>query len=128
MPEPEKKLNANVRKVSAYANVIDIQGELTSFGEKELTEAYARAVQGNVRTVIFNFTDLAYMNSLGIGMLVTLLIRARREGKNIVGYWLSEHYREIFAMIRLNQVIAIYTTEEITLASADPYNLPEREA
>jgi anti-sigma B factor antagonist len=123
----ENKLTATVRRASPYANAIDIQGEITSLTEKTLSEAYAQAVEGNFRTVIFNFSGLEYMNSFGIGMLVTLLIRARREGKNIVGYGLSEHYRKIFEITRLDQVIPIYSTEEIALAYADPYNLPERE-
>jgi anti-sigma B factor antagonist len=123
----ESKLVAHVRQASPFANVIDIDGEITSFSEKALTEAYQQAIQGKIRTVIFNFSELDYMNSIGIGMLVTLLIRARREGKNIVGYGLSDHYRSIFELIQLDRVIPIYATQEIALASAEPYDLPERE-
>ncbi len=124
---PENKLIATVRKASPFANVIDIHGEISSFSEKALVDAYTEAIQGNIRTIIFNFSGLSYMNSIGIGMLVTLLIRARREGKNIVGYGLSEHYRHIFELIQLDKVIPIYATEAIALASAEPYDLPERE-
>jgi anti-sigma B factor antagonist len=124
----ENKLTATVRRASPKANVIDIHGDITSFSEKTLTEAYAKAIEGNFHTIIFNFTNLVYMNSLGIGMLVTLLVRARKDGKNIVGFGLSEHYRKIFELTRLDQVIPIYSTEEIALARADPYDLPERES
>lgn len=124
----ENKLDVTVRRVSPFANAIDIKGEISSFSEKTLSEAYAQATQENVRTVIFNFSELVYMNSFGIGMLVMLLIRARREGKNIVGYGLSDHYRNIFELTRLDQVIPIYSTQEIALASAEPFDLPEREA
>jgi anti-sigma B factor antagonist len=123
----EHKLVTTVRKASPFANVIDINGEISSLSEKALTDAYTQAVQGNIRTVIFNFTKLSYMNSIGIGMLVTLLIRARRDGKNIVGFGLSEHYRNIFELIQLDKVIRIYETEATALASAEPYDLPERE-
>lgn len=123
----ENKLIATVRRAGPLANVIDVQGEISSLSEKALTEAYGQAVKGNFRTVIFNFTGLEYMNSFGIGMLVTLLIRARRDGKNIVGYGLSEHYKKIFELTRLDQVIPIYDTQEIALAFAEPHNLPERE-
>jgi anti-sigma B factor antagonist len=70
---------------------------------------------------------VTYMNSFGIGMLIMLLIRARREGKNIVGYGLDQHYRSIFELTRLDQVIPIYSNEEIALAYAEPHDLPERE-
>ncbi len=123
----ENTLVASVRQASPFANVIDIQGEITSFSEKALIEAYNQAIQGNIRTVIFNFTGLNYMNSIGIGMLVTLLIRAKREGKNLVGYGLNDHYKRIFELIQLDKVIPIFSNESVALASAEPYDLPERE-
>jgi anti-sigma B factor antagonist len=124
----EKKLIAKVRQAGPLANVIDIEGEINSFSEDALELAYEQAIQGNFRTVIFNFTNLTYINSLGIGMLVRLLIHARREGKNIVGYGLSDHYRQIFEITRLDQVIPLYASESIALATAEPYDRPEREA
>lgn len=123
----ENELTTTVRRASPFANVIDIHGDITHFSENALTDAYTLAIQDKVRTLIINFSDMAYMNSSGIGMLVKLLIRARREGKNIVGYGLSEHYCNIFEITRLDQVIPIYSTEEIALASAEPFDLPERE-
>jgi anti-anti-sigma regulatory factor len=44
-----------------------------------------------------DFSKLAYMNSGGIGPLVTLLVRAQRGGCRLVATGLSEHYRQIFA-------------------------------
>jgi anti-sigma B factor antagonist len=123
----ENKLTAVVRRASPLANIIDIQGDINSFSEKSLSDAYARATEGNLRTLIFNFSGLTYMNSFGIGMLVMLLIRAKREGKNVVGYGLNEHYRNIFELTRLDQVIPIYSSEAIALANAEPFDLPERE-
>jgi anti-sigma B factor antagonist len=124
----ENKLITSIRRVSPYVNVVDIQGEISSFSETALKEAYEKAVAGNIRIVIFNFSDMTYLNSMGIGMLVTLLIRAKREGKTIVGYGLNEHYLKIFELTRLDQVIPIYPSQEIALASAEPMDLPERES
>lgn len=78
--------------------------------------AYADA-QG-ARTIILNFTDLAYMNSSGIGLLVTLLIRAKRANQRLLACGLSEHYRQIFELTRLNDAIAIYASEDAALQAA----------
>ncbi|OGO14395.1 MAG: hypothetical protein A2Y53_09195 [Chloroflexi bacterium RBG_16_47_49] len=121
------KLTVTVRRISPFANVIDISGEINSFSEKGLSDAFSQAIKEHIRTVILNFTDLAYINSFGIGMLITLLIRAQREGKKIVGYGLKDHYRKIFEITRLDQVIPIHSSEEIALAFAEPMDLPERE-
>jgi len=122
------KLTVTVRWISPFAIVIDISGEINSFSENKLSEAFSQAIKEHVRTVILNFTDLAYINSFGIGMLITLLIRAHREGKKIVGYGLKDHYRNIFEITRLDQVIPIHSSEEIALAFAEPMDLPERES
>jgi anti-sigma B factor antagonist len=124
----EKKLAANVHQAGPLANVIDIVGEISTFSGDVLDQAYEQAVQGNFRTIIFNFSGLTYMNSFGIGMLIRLLIHARRENKNVVGYGLNDHYRQIFEITRLDQVIPLYASESIALAAAEPYDRPEREA
>lgn len=122
------KLQAEVRRVSPFVNVIDIQGEISSISEAALTEAYQKATEGNVRTIILNFSGLQYMNSFGIGMLVTLLVRARRESRQIVSYGLSEHYQKIFQVTRLNQAIPNFESEQVAINNAERMDLPERES
>ena len=41
---------------------------------------------------------LEYMNSGGIGLLVTLLVRAQRGGVRLLATGLSDHYRQILAL------------------------------
>lgn len=123
----EHALQATVRKVSPFVNAIDIEGDITGGSEPILSQAYASATEGGVRTVIFNFTNLGYMNSLGMGTLVTLLIRSHREKKNLVSYGLNEHYRRIFAITHLDQVLHNYETEAIALDTGERMDLPERE-
>jgi anti-sigma B factor antagonist len=77
-------------------------------------EAYTQA--GTVRTIILNFSGLDYMNSSGIGLLVTLLIRANRQGQHLVAVSMSQHYRHIFDLTGLNQAITIHETEAEALA------------
>jgi anti-sigma B factor antagonist len=123
----ENDLNVTIRRISPYASVIDIQGEINSFSEKALADAYAQAVHDKVHTIILNFTNLSYMNSLGMGMLVTLLIRAQRENKHLVAYGLNQHYRNLFSITRLDQVIPLYESETVALARSERMDLPERE-
>ncbi len=123
----EEKLVTKIRRISPSANVIDIHGEINAHSEQILKDAFSQATQNNIRTVIFNFTELAYLNSIGIGMLIMLVIRAQRQGVKIAGCGLSEHYQKIFQLTRLDQVIHIYESEEIALAYLEPFDLPERE-
>ena len=47
-------------------------------------DAYAQAAAG-ARSIVLDFGDLEYMNSGGIGLLVTLLVRAQRAGQRLHG-------------------------------------------
>jgi len=113
-----KEVTMNVRKVNQTTSIIDIRGEVSGFAENALMEAYAQAANGSTRNIILNFNDLVYMNSSGIGLLVTLLIRTQRQKQSLLAYGLSEHYQQIFELTRLNEAISIYDSEAAALAAA----------
>lgn len=102
----------DVRRINPWVSAIDIAGDITAHAESALMDAYNTAGSDNTRAVILNFTNLNYMNSSGIGLLVTLLIRAQRAEQRIFAYGLSDHYRQIFELTRLNEAIQIFDSEE----------------
>jgi anti-sigma B factor antagonist len=116
---PQAQVTMDVRKVNDKVSVIDIKGELTAFAEGVLMQAYNQASDGRVRAIVLNFEGLEYMNSSGIGLLVTLLIRVNREKQRLLTYGLSEHYRNIFQITRLDDAITIYDSEEAAFQAAD---------
>src|ERR687898_1838069 len=116
---PEAQVKMNVRDAGEKASIIDVHGELTAFAEGVLMDAYNQASDGHVRAIILNFEELEYMNSSGIGLLVTLLIRINREKQQLLTYGLSEHYRSIFQITRLDDAIAIHDSEEEAVRAAN---------
>ena len=68
--------------------------------------------------VILNFDGLEYMNSSGIGLLVTLLVRANRMHQKMLACGLSEHYRQILELTRLDEAISIHEDEAAAIAAA----------
>jgi len=111
-------ITAEVRKATPAASVVDIGGDVTGACERELMDAYASATEGQARAVVLNFSRLDYMNSGGIGLLVTLLVRANRQGKKLLAFGLSDHYRQIFELTRLGEAIGIFGNEVEALAAA----------
>src|ERR1700749_2877604 len=103
-------LSTTVRRVEGVA-ILDIQGDITSASEDALGEAYAEGAEGGTRAVVLNFTGLEYMNSGGIGLLVPLFVRANRARQKLLAFGLTEHYRQIFELTRLDEAIGIYDTE-----------------
>jgi anti-sigma B factor antagonist len=113
---PTANLTMEIREVADGVRVIDIEGEITSFAEQEIAAVHEEAGKG-ARAVILNFEGLDYMNSGGIGLLVTTLIRAQRTGHSLMAYGLSEHYREIFSLTRLDEAITIHDDEASALGA-----------
>jgi len=95
------------------AGVVDIKGDVTAGSETVLMAAYDEV--GDARAVVLNFSDLSYMNSGGIGLLVTLLVRAQRHSQQLLAYGLSDHYRQIFELTRLDEAIGIHDDEHAAL-------------
>ena len=116
---PEAQVKMNVREAGEKASIIDVEGDLTAFAETVLMDAYNQASDGQTRAIILNFEDLEYMNSSGSGLLVTLLIRINREKQQLLTYGLSDHYRSIFQITRLDDAIAIHDSEEEAVRAAN---------
>ena len=112
------QLQARVRSADGTVAVIELTGDVTSASESELMDAYREAGRGATRGIVLDFTGLDYMNSSGIGLLVTLLVRARRDGRQVSAYGLSDHYRQIFQLTRLDEVITVHGDESAAVAAA----------
>jgi anti-sigma B factor antagonist len=106
------------RRTVPGVSLLDIRGDITAGSEEALMGAYTEAAAQGARTIVLNFAGLEYMNSGGIGLLVTLLIRANRAKQRLLACGLSEHYRQIFELTRLNDAIGIYTDEAAALRAA----------
>jgi anti-sigma B factor antagonist len=100
------------------AAILHISGDITSASEADLMAAYALATENGASAVILDFSRLEYMNSGGIGLLVTLLVRAQRSGGRLVAVGLSDHYRQIFELTRLDEAIQIVEDEDAAVLAA----------
>lgn len=113
----QTNLITTVRKPNSNIGIIDIQGDVIGTAENALMDAFSEASNGSARTILLNFSGLDYMNSSGIGLLVTLLIRTQRQKQKLLVCGLSPHYQEIFTLTRLNEAIGIYADEAAALAA-----------
>jgi anti-sigma B factor antagonist len=108
----------DVREPAPGVRVIGVDGDVTPACEEELMGAFERASSDGARAVVLDFTDLDYMNSGGIGLLVTLLVRAQRQKQQLLAYGLTDHYRQILSLTRLDEAIGVHGSEADALAAA----------
>ena len=102
---PQANVTMNDRHPNSAVSIIDIAGQVTAFAENVLMDAYTEASNETTRAVILNYSELEYMNNSGIGLLVTLLIRAQRRSSSFLAYGLNDHYRQIFDLTRLDEAM-----------------------
>lgn len=107
----DNQVTADVRKINERVSVIDVTGEVTASAESALMGAYGQASEEGAQAILFNFGEMTYMNSSGIGLLVTILIRAQRQGQKLFAYALKPHFRKVFELTRLSEAISIYEDE-----------------
>ena len=117
----QEDLTVAVRAVSDRVSVLDIHGDVTAASEPAFSDAYATASTPTTKAIVLNFSALEYMNSGGIGMLVTLLVRANRQRQKLLAYGVNQHYRQIFELTRLDEAIGIHDTETAALAAVDTH-------
>lgn len=67
--------------------------------------------------ILLNFSDVDYINSTGIALIVSLLTRARKAHHRLLACGLSDHYAEIFQITRLADFIGIFPDEASALAA-----------
>ena len=118
MSRSTSSLELEVEVLDARTSIINVSGSVTAASEEALMTAYNDANGDATRAIVLNFTDLEYLNSTGIGLLVTLLVRANRQKQRLFAYGLNEHYRHIFELTRLTDAIGIHDDRSATLSAA----------
>ena len=96
--------------------IVDLQGEINTLAENTLNTAYDEAVSQQPEVILLNFSQVDYINSTGIALVVGLLKRARQAGLPLIAYGLSEHYVEIFQITRLTDFMPLFPDETTALA------------
>lgn len=91
--------------------IIDLSGDINAFADQELHNYYTIAEGHESSTIALNFTNVSYINSTGIALVVSLLAQSRKSGRRIVVFGLSDHYMEIFQITRLIDFLTIYPDE-----------------
>ena len=97
--------------------VVDVVGDLDarSAGDLKLT-LNEKIEQGKV-WVLINLLEVPYMDSAGLGVLVSGLKNTNRQNGDLRLWGLQPDVRNIFELTRLNKVFQIFDTEDAALAS-----------
>jgi anti-sigma B factor antagonist len=93
--------------------ILRLSGDL--IGENsgtQLLDAANNSIQKNVLTCIVDISDLRYINSSGIGVLITILTKFRNKGGEVYLMKPSENVQKLLVITKLNAIFQIIQSEE----------------
>lgn len=111
-----ENLKVGVRKFDSIA-IIDMKGEVSSFADASINSLVQATVNEGVQKIAMNFTDVSYINSSGIAILIGIVTSPANKDVIFAVYGLTPHFKKIFRMIGLTQYVKVLTTEEEALAA-----------
>ena len=92
--------------------LLNIQGDVTSFSEPFLNEAYQSANDQGASKILLKIGQDAYINSGGIAILIQILAQTKRNNQKIMIAGVSNHYKKIFSMVGISKFAEIQDSVE----------------
>jgi len=105
-----------VQEIKSHALILRISGDL--IGEEtgtQLMEAVNEAVSHKVMTCVVDISQLRYINSSGIGVLITILTKFRNKGGEVYLMKPSENVKKLLAITKLNAIFHVVQHEDEVL-------------
>ncbi len=98
--------------------VLDLSGRLTLGDDSmRLKDKINSVVHQGARHVLLNLGDVSYIDSGGLGQLVSSFASVRRENGSLKLYNLGKRSKDLLAVTKLLMVFDTYDTEQEALKS-----------
>jgi len=104
------EIQVNLRLEDKLA-LLDLNGDVTAQAEKRIASAYERAAAQKLKAVILNFSNVGYINSAGMAVIISLLTKAQASGEQLCAFGLSQHFQKIFEMVGLLKYVPHFANE-----------------
>lgn len=97
-------------EIDSPGAVLNMRGDLTHDCEKKLLDAYDKVASNRVKKILLNFSQVDYINSAGLSVLITMLTKSQNAGQKLIACGLSQHFQKIFDMVGLMKYIPHFST------------------
>lgn len=98
-------------------SVVEVDGQLIVGNRQELKQKMLDALDGGARKIVVDFTKTGYIDSSGLGVLVSLSKKIREQGGELRLAALNEDLRTLFELTKLDTLFQIADSRDQALAS-----------
>jgi anti-sigma B factor antagonist len=104
--------NVGVRaSAGSAASIVDVEGEVDVLTAPRFKAALAKIVDAGAENVVVNLQRVRYMDSTGLGVLVSAMKQMRENSGNISLTGLNPYLSKIFEITGLRKVFKVYANE-----------------
>jgi anti-sigma B factor antagonist len=107
----------SLRKEAGGVVVVTVDGQLIVGNRQELKQQVIDALDGGARKFVVDFTRTGYIDSSGLGVLVSLSKKIREHGGDLRLAGLNEDLQTLFELTKLDTLFAITRTTQEALAA-----------
>ena len=100
-------MSFTLRKDESGIVVVGVDGQLIVGNRHELKQKVLEAVEGGERKVLVDFANTGYIDSSGLGVLVSLAKKLREEGGEMRLAGLNPDLRTLFELTKLDTLFNI---------------------
>ncbi len=106
-------------EISRLADVtlVDVTGQLIVGNRQELKQVVLEQLDAGSRKFLMDFQNTAYIDSSGLGVLVSLSKKIREKGGELRLAGLNEDLRMLFDLTKLNTLFQIADSREAALTN-----------
>lgn len=95
--------------------LVDVEGQLIVGNRQELKQKVLEHLEGGDRKFVIDFSNTGYIDSSGLGVLVSLSKKIREQGGELRLSSLNEDLRTLFELTKLDTLFRIANTREEAL-------------
>jgi anti-anti-sigma factor len=100
---------------SGGITLVEVEGQLIVGNRQELKQKVLEHLEGGERKFVIDFSNTGYIDSSGLGVLVSLSKKIREQGGELRLSSLNEDLRTLFELTKLDTLFRIADTKEEAL-------------
>ncbi|MDF2720261.1 MAG: anti-anti-sigma factor [Paenibacillus sp.] len=107
--------------------IVDMTGDMTKQAEEAMLgqRAWETGLGASGPYLILNFTNVPYVNSAGIAVLIRIVRAGMKGGFRTFAYGITPHFQKLFRMVGLTEYLMIYPDEYAVLQRIEALEQPD---
>lgn len=90
---------------------IRFKGDISSASSDAVLGTYSRLPADKGGRLVLDFTQVDYINSSGIALIIQLLMQANKTGEGVALFGLTTHFQKVFKMVGIAKYAQICSDE-----------------